>query len=81
MDQATELGPVTKTEEFFPPENKILYVVNTQRDNFTFSSASDSGIRSLTTIQFVFGVEGVDRSNVTTWNGTYIGEEILDSKF
>lgn len=28
VDQALLLGPVTKAEEFFPPENKILYVVN-----------------------------------------------------
>lgn len=71
---ASKLTPLSKEEEFLPPDHQLTKISEIVEENYS------GGIINLG-IDIYWGVEGIDKSDVGRWSPENIGEVIWDEKF
>jgi len=69
----TQLGPLTEQEIFIPDDHPVMKAADLAEDQF-FSGDSDLALR----IEFVWGVEGLDKDGVSMWDPQNLGSVIWD---
>mmetsp|Transcript_4511 Transcript_4511/g.7685 ORF Transcript_4511/g.7685 Transcript_4511/m.7685 type:complete len:401 (+) Transcript_4511:884-2086(+) len=72
---AVQLSPTTKQEQFLPDDHPIEVVQEISNTKF-----STGGLFELSVTAY-WGVSGIDKSEVSRWDATYIGEAIMDPDF
>lgn len=70
-NKARQLGPLLEEEEFIPKDHPVMVPLNILNDNFTQSEDQNQKV------QFFFGIDGIDYSNTSIWNASYVGEPIM----
>jgi hypothetical protein len=73
---ASQIGPLSKQEEYLPEDHWFSVVQNAIIDDFPTGSSTDA-----ITVYIIHGAKGLDKSDVSTWDSAYMGEIIWDEDF
>ena len=74
---ATFIGPLTKEAEMLPDDTRLMIQLNLASK--TFNAAS--GDKDSLSVNLVWGVAGLDRSEVGLWDPDNVGKLIWDDSF
>jgi len=69
------MGPLTEQEEFVPKDHPSQVPIQIVVNNFTVSTDNKASIA------FFWGVQDINRTGDSMWDGNYVGEAIMDPKF
>ena len=72
------MGPLTEQEEWLPEDNEIIVLSNEIDSNF--SKAVD-GLKKGLMVNINWGVKGLDRDGVSSWDPEDVGKLIWDDGF
>ena len=73
---ASDIGPLTKEEEYLPSDSPLMTLQkDVERNFFSTSALKDSLVVNLN-----WGINDLDRSDVSTWDVNDIGELIWDEE-
>jgi len=72
---ASQLSPLSRSEEFLSDDHPLMEIQNVQTANFV-----SGGVYNMA-IDIYWGVEDIDKSDTSMWDPVYIGEAIMDENF
>lgn len=72
---AFQIGPLTEAEKFIDDDHPAMASSLTLQNDFT------TGKDGYTTVSFIMGIEGLDKSEVSMWNPRDSGKAVMDPKF
>ena len=71
------ISPLTESTPMLPDDHPTIVVRNLLQDKFVETDTQEEVFR----VSIVWGVAGLDRSNVGLWDPEDLGEPILDEDF
>jgi len=71
----TQLGPLTEQENFVPEDHPVLQAADIAQEEF-YSGDTDIALR----IEFVWGISGLDKSDVSMWDPFNSGKIVWDNQ-
>ena len=72
------MGPLTEQEEWIPEDNEVMMLSKEIDDNF---SRSVGDVKKGLLVNINWGVKGLDRDGVGTWDPEDVGKLIWDDSF
>ena len=76
VDRSLNLGPLTQREEYLPTDHPLIKTRDTIENDFVAGGGTNSIIVSI-----FFGIKDIDKSKVSMWDPTNLGEVIYDDDF
>jgi hypothetical protein len=73
---AVKIEPLTEEEQWYGPEHVITVTANLLTNAFPTSSSD-----SRSEVNFVWGIEGINREGTSRWDSTDLGVPLFDDKF
>jgi len=74
---ATKIGPLSKQEDFLPPNTPIVKLNNIINDEFAAIDSNKNQIK----VKIFWGVKDLDKKDVGLWDATDLGELVWDPDF
>lgn len=72
-----EIEPLSKEEEYLPSDHPTMVTAKLIEDNFLAAAS----LKDAVIVSFIWGVAGLDRSDVGRWDATDLGKVIWDDSF
>jgi len=69
------IGPLSKEEEFFPSDHRIMVMADTLRTKF------DGGGNQELKVDIFWGIKDLNTEGGSHWDPEFIGKAIMDEKF